>query len=224
MNKLLTGLFLICAWGMLPAQAPGYMGRKWSAGIEMAAFPRINLLAEETRPLRIQSRLGLDLSRVWSRRDEGGIHLTRLYSSVPYDYGIGRPRVTGTAWMNGWMMGVHYRLFPFLSRGNIAPIGLHHEVRLDYLRYHMTDQDLRFFPDRRADLGTFQDFALGYGLGMSRVFQGSVRVTVGMSSGWIFQVFPETGSRDLDYLRSIGLNRFRGYGVLNVYMRVAHLW
>ncbi len=209
---------LSCA--LVMGQAPGFAGRTWSFMADFSAFPRLNLNSSKLNVPHIQSKMGLEINKVLTRQYEVGIHAEALYSRIAYDYGIGRPRVAGQAWLHGISTGAHLNYYTFLQRGNIAPLGICHEVRADFLQYSLSDIDLHFYPDGRKQLGAFHDLGLTYGLSMSRIWDHQWRYTFGMNAGWVFKVFPDPDDQEQTYLRSIALNRLRGYFTLNAYIRL----
>jgi hypothetical protein len=219
-NALVIACCFVLVIAPLWGQVPGYAGRTWSVMANFSAFPRINLNSQTLNVPRVQSRIGLDVNKVLSRQWETGCHLEGIYSKIAYDYGIGRPRVAGNAWLRGINTGLHLHYYTFLQRGNLAPLGINHELRADYIMYQLTDIDRNFYQDKHPDLGHFQDFGLSYGISMSRVWDHRWRYVFGMNTGWVFKVFPDPDDQEATYLRSIALNRLRGYYTLNIFVRV----
>ncbi|HHG83315.1 MAG TPA: hypothetical protein ENJ82_01090 [Bacteroidetes bacterium] len=140
MKNILIGILfiLILPWGhVLQAQSrtPGYLGKRFQLGVGLSASPAGVFetgLRKYTATLKdwhktrlfLKGRQEIQALYCLNRRSSLGIAVSRLrlsYLSYGFSFSPQFSKVGGRMKVKG--LAITYRLFPFLRRGNLAPIG-----------------------------------------------------------------------------------------------------
>ncbi|MEO0469848.1 MAG: hypothetical protein AAF206_09530 [Bacteroidota bacterium] len=223
MLRVLLALSLLLSAGILPAQVPGYLGRRTVIRLNLHSFPAgspvVNALNSDTLSLGeslgelgLNLRFSLNAERVLSRRFSVGASLNQILTKTDYTF----RGTSGDMRMVGVALGAHLHMYTFRTRGNIAPLGPYQKVGFHILRYQVRDLDEVFFPDGRRNLGNFTDLMISYSLGTQRIFADRFTWQVALEGAWVIKAFPQTLSEEDDFLYARSSSRLRRWFAINL--------
>lgn len=201
-------LVLLCAlcWPAM-GQVSGYLGKKTVVGVEAGFFPNAWQMIQQEDPLAINLRLGFQAERIVSRQLSVGGHVAAFSTSAAYrvDSAAGRMRLLGQ------QIGVDFRAYSPVRRGNLPPLGPVHRFGIAYVFYQARDLNRRYFPDGRPDLGRYQAALIQYTLGTQRVWNDRYTTFAGLSFSWTIALSPGTFPDQDLYLWEKSVGRLRGF-------------
>lgn len=148
---VLLGVFAILLTSSVLAQVPGYLGKRFSAGYAISAIPplgtntAISSNYNGTKAGLLEGEFYLDLRHSlqmhWtvSRRSALGLDLSwfRQGRNARYSFGSIGQNTLGQAQFYG--IGLAYKHWPFIRRGNIAPVGPFTELRYHFFLGRLFD-------------------------------------------------------------------------------------
>ncbi|MDX2245309.1 MAG: hypothetical protein SF052_00930 [Bacteroidia bacterium] len=209
-------LFICC----LPAQPPGYVGKRAILTFDTYTFPNFFLVLDENYPFRFNYRVGLSGEYVLSRRFSAGLTFNGFQTRTDYHFrgSYGFMRIDGSD------VGIFMKSYTFRQRGNIAPIGPYQKLEVLYTRYRMTDLDQLFYPDGRTDLGRSSDLIVGISFGTQHVFGKRITYHWGLHSGWLFKGLDNHRAIPHEqHLKDVSTTRLRGIFGFSINMGVGVL-
>ncbi|MCI4669404.1 MAG: hypothetical protein MRZ79_14810 [Bacteroidia bacterium] len=217
-NILRIGLLLL-AWTVLSvpsfcqkrqSEVPGYLGKRFLTTVNIHTFPalaRANRLAE----LKLNFRPSLHAEFVTSRSQSVYTQFSFLQTTADYS----RDSVTGTAEISAKSIEVGVRLYSLQRRGNIAPMGFHHQVGLSFIPYAVKDLDGNFSPGNE-NLGSFRDMIILYGIGDQRIIHPSLVYYFNIQGGWLLNFFPNQSTLEATEVKALATSRLRNFSLLNI--------
>ena len=200
------------------SQTPGFLGKKFSLGYRIYTFGGLkgkpNYRKGNPPRFYIRTRHHLEMDYVLSRRLTGGMDFGLFRNGMSVQ---GPRSLFYHVQLPGWSTGAHFRFYPFLRRGNIAPIGPYTEIRLSYLRYNLINPDSSLSQTGEPNLGTGSNLAFTFAWGRNYLQKKSLLLSYGLQAGLLFPLSPDTAYTDDAYLRlwsSWGINFHFGVGGL----------
>lgn len=145
--------------------------------------------------------------------------LSRFSLTALYDF-QGRQ---GQAALQGEQLLVSVRMYNFLQRGNLAPVGPYQAVYIFGLHHQLTDLDQNFLPQRTEDLGSFYDLGIGIALGTQTILSKRLVLDISLIGNWPFGLMRVDAPEPRSYLSNLGVSRIRRFMALQVRMGIGLL-
>jgi len=217
-----AGAFFLCMalCQSLCAQVPGYLGRRMILTVDLGLSPNLNQFGAGRAPLRLFPTPGLALETILSRRFGLQIQASAFRPITDYAWqgNSGQLRLQGEQLRVGW------RLYNFLQRGNLAPIGPYQEFSIFGLHYRTLDQQRQLLPNGRDNLGHFFDLGIGVALGTHWMLGRRWLLDLSLRADWPFALARNETPAIRDYLRELSTLRLRRLMGLRLQMGVGVLW
>ncbi len=217
-----AGAFFLCLalCQSLCAQVPGYLGRRMTLTVELGLSPNLNQFGAGRAPLRLLTTPGVALERVLSRRFGLQIQASAFAPLTDYTW-QGR---SGQLKLQGQQLRVGWRLYNFLQRGNLAPVGPYQEVSLFGLHHRPLDQQRQLLPNGRQSLGDFFDLGIGVALGTHWMLSRRWLIDLCLRADWPFDLIRRETLAISPYLHELSTNRLRRFMGLRLQVGVGMLW
>lgn len=185
---MILGIFI--ALPQLRAQTPGYLGKKFSFGyrtyVGLGLGQNGNYQKKKAENLYLRARHHLELDFVTSRRTsiglDGGVYRNGMGANDPRSGDFNHIQ------LSGWASGAHLRFYPFLRKGNIAPLGPFTEIRLSYLRYNLVSPDSASLVNGDPNLGAVSNMAFSLTWGRNYLIKDKLLLSYGLQSGLLFRL------------------------------------
>lgn len=200
-------VLLMAAGNLAMGQVSGYMGKRTIVGLETRVFPNLFQSAFNDRPVALNLQAGLQAERILTRTLSAGVSWQYITTQSFYD----TDAVSGNMSIQGHVVGIDLRAYTFQKNGNIPPLGPMHRFGVSYLTYWLTDDNRRYFPDGRKELGKYEAAILSYTLASQRVFWDKYVLTTGVSFSWAIALSPDSFPDQEIYLWEKSMGRLRGF-------------
>ncbi len=189
MNKATAISFLLLLTCLaLPAQGPGYLGRKSIIKIDGYGILASNDYRYNNAGIDgtwALGRINAGLEQITSRRNVLGLMAEYAQAGNPYAFDIRAPQGTGYGSTKIRMFGFALSLkrFPFLTAGRLAPIGPYFQVDA-CVRYATSKfyNDLR--PTSGFPIGGHAHTGLGFSVGYETIVKSHLVLDLGMRLGF----------------------------------------
>lgn len=217
-----AGAFFLCValCQSLCAQVPGYLGRRMILTVDLGLSPNLNQFGAGRAPLRVFATPGLALERVLTRRFGLQIQGSAFHPITDYAWQGDR----GQLILRGEQLRLGLRLYNFLQRGNIAPVGPYQEFSIFGLHHRPLDQQRQLSPDGRRSLGDFYDLGIGVALGTHWVLGRRWLIDLSLRADWPFDLARSETPPLRAYLRELSTDRLRRLMGLRLQVGVGMLW
>lgn len=189
-------------------------------GIEGSGSFNLNQWLGRTSALRVQYRLGGNLEYVYSKRVSWGLSIAPYHIQTFYQYQSGY----GLLQLRGQLYEPSLRIYTFLRRGNMAPLGAYQRFSLVAIRNQLTDLDNNLYPDERSFLGIYYDLSLGYGIGYQTIIKDRIVIDARLQAGWPLNLNRYRQTSEVEHFITDAMTvRMRRYLLLNAQVKVGWL-
>ena len=224
MNKVLKSISLLALLLLIitdgKGQVPGYLGKRGSIGYRLYTIPGIqgtpNFNSPESEKNYLRTRHHLEANFVTARSASLGLSFGWCRNGIE-EYSTFSNQETHIT-VNSFSTGLHIRLFPFLRKGNIAPIGPYTEFNIAWCHFRMQNPEGDYFADGRTDLGTLNNIYLSFSLGRNYLVKEIFLLSYGIQVGWL----APKEDYDLGYIYDVNDGMRTSYSI-NVHIGVEGL-
>lgn len=199
-------LIMVCA-NLATGQVSGYLGKRTIVGVETRIFPNLWQSAFNDRPVALNLQAGFQAERILTRTLSAGVSWQYINTQSFYDTN----GLSGNMSIRGHLVGIDLRAYSFQKNGNIPPLGVVHRFGLSYLTYWLSDDNRRYYPDGRKELGKYEAALLSYTLAAQRVFFDKYILTTGLGFSWTVALSPDSFPDQDIYLWERSMSRLRGF-------------
>ncbi|MEL6672644.1 MAG: hypothetical protein AAFR61_10655 [Bacteroidota bacterium] len=194
-------------------QVPGYVGKLTPISVEAYGGPTLGrFFLDNDSSLSFNFRWGVSMERVLSRRSSFLVSFGRFRTETPYEF----RNLAGALQLEGWSVGASFRMYSFLRRGNIAPLGLYVSGGIQAMQYQAFDPEGKFPPQDPGSSASFGDWLLNVSLGSQRIFNDHFTFQWGLDAGWLINAGRIPLEEALQFTKQAATNRLRGYFSFNL--------
>jgi hypothetical protein len=190
------------------------LGQRIIVGTQLTLSPNLNSFIAGNASLRLFTSPGLTAEGVLSRRFSLTVEGSRYGPEATYDW-QGRQ---GQLQLRGEQVRLGLRMYNFLRRGNLAPVGPYQEVSFFGLHHRLFDlsEQLGGISDE-WDRG-YYDLGIGVALGTHWIVGPRWVIDFGLRADWPFDLFRNGMSPLGTYFTELGTQRLRRLMGLRFYV------
>ncbi|MEY3443689.1 MAG: hypothetical protein RLZZ519_1970 [Bacteroidota bacterium] len=179
MKKLTLLLFLLGCSVQLSFAQPGFLGRKNLIRYDCFLMPANLLTLRNAGKFRLNNSHEFGYERIVSRRHVVGVNAVYLnLANRNVDYPL-LPDPTGYITRFSGGIGIHAKLYPFLRKGWLAPLGPYMRLSISFNREVSTwHSESGLYADRPWEAHFYNSYSLGFGY--SEIFFERMLVDFGM--------------------------------------------
>lgn len=215
---------LLFSVGLLHAQVPGYLGKRWIAYYELNTTPLTEHFFSSQLPI-LTFKHGIGANYVISKSTQIGV-FGRFQNStitVPTNAYLLSDNNSLDFYFKQRELGVTIKHYNFHIRGDIAPVGRYVSGQIGYTQMGIEDNGT-FLPSGRKDIITYHTAFASLGYGISTILNDIIVIDYGAQIGATFTpLFLERWDNSItwsDPFYSSTREKWMGNYLLNVYLKI----